>query len=69
MNWDAIGAIAEIAGAMAVLLTLIFIAKQISIHSTELERANQFHNAQSTMSNNATVCTNLAANYARCRLG
>ena len=53
MNWDAIGAIAEIAGAMAVLLTLIFIAKQISIHSRELERANQFHNAQSTMSNNA----------------
>lgn len=30
MNWDAIGAIGEIFGAMAVLITLVYLARQIS---------------------------------------
>ena len=29
MNWDALGAIAELVGAIAVLLTLIYLAVQI----------------------------------------
>ena len=29
MNWDALGAIAELAGALSVLGTLIYLAKQI----------------------------------------
>lgn len=30
MNWDAIGAIAELVGALAVVLTLAYLARQIS---------------------------------------
>jgi hypothetical protein len=29
MNWDAVGAVAEITGAIAVLITLLYLAKQI----------------------------------------
>ena len=29
MNWDAIGAIGEIAGAIAVILTLVYLASQV----------------------------------------
>ena len=29
MNWEAIGAIGEIAGALAVVITLVFLAKQV----------------------------------------
>ena len=31
MNWDAIGAIGELVGALAVFLTLIYLATQIRI--------------------------------------
>ena len=37
MNWEAIGAIGEIAGALAVVLTLFYLAKQIRNNSTQLE--------------------------------
>jgi hypothetical protein len=33
MNWDAIGAIGEIVGALAVLITLIYLAMQIKQNS------------------------------------
>lgn len=38
MNWDAIGAIGEIVGAMAVLVTLIYLAVQIR-QSSDTQRA------------------------------
>jgi len=31
MNWDAIGAVAELAGAMGVIVSLIYLARQISM--------------------------------------
>ena len=31
MNWDAIGAVAELAGALGVIVSLIYLAKQISM--------------------------------------
>ena len=36
MNWDAIGAIGEVVGALSVLLTLIYLAKQIKDNSNLL---------------------------------
>ena len=33
MNWDALGAIAELFGALAVLATLVYLARQISLSS------------------------------------
>ena len=31
MNWEAIGAVAELAGALGVIVSLIYLAKQISM--------------------------------------
>ena len=38
MNWDAIGAIGEIIGALAVVITLFYLARQVK-HSTRMARA------------------------------
>jgi len=40
MNWDAIGAVGEILGAIAVIATLVYLARQIR-HSVSLARAEQ----------------------------
>ena len=53
MPWEAIGALGEIAGAIAVIATLYFLSKQISINAQELKRSNEYQSAQSTMSNNS----------------
>ena len=53
MSWEAIGALGEIGGAIAVIATLYFLYKQIRLNTRELERANFHQSAQSTMSNNA----------------
>lgn len=36
MNWDAIGAISETLGALAVLVTLIYLARQIRLNTEEI---------------------------------
>lgn len=36
MNWDAIGAVGEIAGALAVVITLLFLSKQLRDTSKQL---------------------------------
>jgi hypothetical protein len=41
MNWDAIGAIGEIVGAVAVLITLIYLAMQIRQNS-DMQRAQTY---------------------------
>jgi hypothetical protein len=38
MNWDAIGAVGEIVGALAVVVTLFYLAQQVK-HSTRMARA------------------------------
>ena len=41
MNWDAIGAIGELAGALAVVLTLFYLARQIKT-SSDVSKAELF---------------------------
>ena len=53
MSWEALGALGEIGGALAVIATLYLLYKQIRLNTKELERANIHQSAQSTMSNNA----------------
>ena len=36
MNWDAIGAVGEILGAIAVLITLVYLARQIRLNTHEI---------------------------------
>ena len=52
MNWDAIGAMGEIIGAIAVLATLYYLSGQIKINSREIERANDYQSAQSVLGTN-----------------
>ncbi len=35
MNWDALGAMGEIAGAIAVIATLFFLARQLRMNTKE----------------------------------
>lgn len=41
MNWDAAGAIGEILGAIGVIVTLIYLSKQLRINSVEMRRQGQ----------------------------
>ncbi len=41
MNWDAIGALAELAGAVAVVLSLVYLAIQIRQNTAQMERTER----------------------------
>ena len=41
MNWDAVGAIAELAGAMGVILSLVYLAVQIRQNTGQMERTER----------------------------
>ena len=64
MNWDAIGAIGELVGAVAVFATLFYLARQIRHSSEAQERANQLAQAESVTSSN-TLIMNTWAELAR----
>ena len=55
MNWDAIGAIGEVVGAIAVFATLFYLARQIRYSSEAQDRANQLAQAESVTSSNALI--------------
>ena len=46
MNWDALGAVAELMGAIAVFLTLAYLTVQVRQNSRALDLQNQFSAAQ-----------------------
>jgi hypothetical protein len=46
MNWDAMGAVGEIVGAIAVLVTLIYLAAQIRQNAKALDRQSDIAQAQ-----------------------
>ncbi len=58
MNWDAVGAIAEIAGAFGVILTLIYLAIQLR-HNT---KASQITAVQNSVENSARFSELVAEN-------
>ena len=51
MNWEAIGAVGEVLGAIGVIATLVYLAVQIRQNSTVLEQNNQMHKANSYRAN------------------
>jgi hypothetical protein len=53
MNWDALGAIGEIIGAVAVIATLYYLSLQIKINSNEISKSADVQRAQSTHNTNA----------------
>jgi hypothetical protein len=42
MNWDAIGAIGEVLGALVVIATLFYLSGQLRQNSVALKRNNEF---------------------------
>jgi len=48
MDWDAIGAIAEVVAAVAVVVSLIYIAVQVKGNSELLERTIQSNRTQNS---------------------
>ena len=58
MNWDALAAVGEVGGAIAVVATLFYLARQIR-HSAEATRIAAYHQAQEQLwSVGAAVSTN-----------
>lgn len=55
MNWDAIGAIAELLGAIAVFATLVYLTVQVRQSAKALEQQNQFSAAQIMQARTDTV--------------
>lgn len=53
MNWDAIGAAGEVVGALAVIATLFYLAKQIKHASESQDRANELARTSSISDSNA----------------
>jgi len=53
MNWEALGAIGEILGAVAVVATLVYLSRQITQNSKALTRANDYAQASSIHDSNA----------------
>ena len=49
MNWDAMGAVAELAGALAVIATLVYLSLQIRQNS-EIAKADLYQKAQTVFS-------------------
>jgi hypothetical protein len=41
MNWDAVGAIAEVVGAAGVLITLVYLAVQIRHNSASVDASTE----------------------------
>lgn len=62
MNWDAIGAIAEVCGALAVLATLIYLALQIKQQS-EVTRAQVHQQRADSVSQLIAAITNNEENF------
>ena len=46
MNWEALGAIAELLGAVAVFFTLAYLALQVRQNANALRHQNEFSAAQ-----------------------
>ncbi len=57
MNWDAVGAIAELLGAIAVLVTLLYLARQIRQNRESVESAS----AETVLSNISNALQNAAS--------
>ncbi len=55
MNWDALGAVAELLGAIAVFLTLAYLTVQVRQNSKALELQNEFSAAQIMQARTDTV--------------
>ena len=62
MNWDAIGAIGEIVGAIAVVVSLIYLSIQIRT-SSSLAKAQMFQSAAAEQSRVADGVTNDPQNF------
>ena len=58
MNWEALGAIGEIIGAVAVLGTLFYLAAQIKMQNHQLEKSNEIVTAQLSIDINNMIINN-----------
>jgi hypothetical protein len=57
MNWEAVGAVGEILGAIAVLVTLIYLATQIKQHTLATRALTNSAYAEAGREFNMTICS------------
>ena len=60
MNWDAIGAIAELVGAVGVIATLVYLARQINQNTSTVRSAAAAAHAQANQTLNVMLSQDAA---------
>ena len=65
MNWDAIGAVGEILGGLAVVATLFYVARQIRDHTRAVERQSHLDRIQNVAGPMLNSPHNLPRIYAK----
>jgi hypothetical protein len=58
MNWDAIGAVGEILGALAVVMTLAYLARQVKYAKAEAADTNRLNRANGVQAMQLAFATN-----------
>lgn len=53
MNWDAVSAIAEILGVLAVVISLVYVGFQVRQNTMQLRQDNLLNNVRGTVSSTA----------------
>ncbi len=68
MNWDAIGAVGEILGAVAVVVSLVYLSTQIRIQNRE-SKLSTINNLTEQRNTCIASTTNYLSPLARCHFG
>ena len=63
MNWDAIGAVGEILGALAVVFTLIYVAAQVTYAKNSMADQNRLERTRGVKDMAILVCANDELRY------
>ena len=70
MNWEALGAISELLGAIGVVVTLLYLSRQINHNSRQLEGSSTIavHNYQRTLTEEVAANPSLWATVRKANL-
>ena len=63
MNWEAIGVIAEVVGAVAVIVSLVYLAIQVSSNTRALRATASFDTTHSWATTNGRVTCPIQKSY------
>ena len=66
MDWDRIAAVSEVIGAIAVVVSLVYVALQIRQNSSALNRSNKYAQATSVHESNSLFIQVFSTDTGKC---